>query len=200
MTARLATDRSTPPLPDRPVAELAYLVFVFVPLLFWHGFPASALWAGVAACAVFLPMHFAFHRDMPRRRWMIAAVAALGFVLIPFNPGGNTFVIYAIAMSAATLRPRLAIVLGLALLAATAVEFLLVIPNRALAFGYVLMVAVIGTMVLGGVLFARDRERRNAELRLSNEEVARLAALAERERIGRDLHDLLGHTLSLVAL
>jgi two-component system sensor histidine kinase DesK len=27
-----------------------------------------------------------------------------------------------------------------------------------------------------------------------------LAALAERERIGRDLHDLLGHTLSLVAL
>ncbi len=28
----------------------------------------------------------------------------------------------------------------------------------------------------------------------------RLARLAERERIGRDLHDLLGHTLSVVAL
>ncbi len=28
----------------------------------------------------------------------------------------------------------------------------------------------------------------------------RLATLAERERIGRDLHDLLGHTLSVVAL
>ena len=33
-----------------------------------------------------------------------------------------------------------------------------------------------------------------------HDEVRRLAALAERERIGRDLHDLLGHTLSLVAL
>ncbi|MEE7546994.1 sensor histidine kinase, partial [Xanthomonas sp. Kuri4-1] len=37
-------------------------------------------------------------------------------------------------------------------------------------------------------------------LRLSQDEVRRLAATAERERIGRDLHDLLGHTLSLVAL
>lgn len=42
--------------------------------------------------------------------------------------------------------------------------------------------------------------RKNAELRLSHDEVRRLAATAERERIGRDLHDLLGHTLSMVAL
>jgi two-component system sensor histidine kinase DesK len=41
---------------------------------------------------------------------------------------------------------------------------------------------------------------RNAELRLTQDEVRRLATVAERERIGRDLHDLLGHTLSLVAL
>ncbi|TQC57769.1 sensor histidine kinase, partial [Pantoea dispersa] len=44
------------------------------------------------------------------------------------------------------------------------------------------------------------RVRGEAQLRLSHEEVRRLAAVAERERIGRDLHDLLGHTLSLVAL
>jgi two-component system sensor histidine kinase DesK len=35
---------------------------------------------------------------------------------------------------------------------------------------------------------------------LSHDEVRRLAAVAERERIGRDLHDLLGHTLSLITL
>ena len=104
MSARLATDRPAPPLPDRPAAELVYLVFVFLPLLFWPRFPATALWTGIAACLLFLPMHFAFRRDMARRRWMIAAVAALGFALIPFNPGGNTFVIYAIAMSAASAR------------------------------------------------------------------------------------------------
>ena len=38
------------------------------------------------------------------------------------------------------------------------------------------------------------------QLRRSDAEILRLATLAERERIGRDLHDLLGHTLSVVAL
>lgn len=37
-------------------------------------------------------------------------------------------------------------------------------------------------------------------LREAREEVARLARSEERERIARDLHDLLGHTLSLVVL
>jgi len=44
------------------------------------------------------------------------------------------------------------------------------------------------------------KDEREAELKLSHDEVRRLAALAERERIGRDLHDLLGHTLSLITL
>jgi two-component system sensor histidine kinase DesK len=39
-----------------------------------------------------------------------------------------------------------------------------------------------------------------SRLRRSTEEIIRLSTLAERERIGRDLHDLLGHTLSVVAL
>ena len=42
--------------------------------------------------------------------------------------------------------------------------------------------------------------RRDSALRLTQEQVRHLAMLAERERIGRDLHDLLGHTLSLVTL
>src|SRR5690606_24618433 len=48
--------------------------------------------------------------------------------------------------------------------------------------------------------FERFNQERDAALRLSHDEVRRLASLAERERIGRDLHDLLGHTLSMVAL
>ena len=51
----------------------------------------------------------------------------------------------------------------------------------------------------GNVIYMRGL-RRDAQLRLSQDEVRRLATLAERERIGRDLHDLPGHTLSLVAL
>ncbi|HEX8170739.1 MAG TPA: sensor histidine kinase [Thermoanaerobaculia bacterium] len=42
--------------------------------------------------------------------------------------------------------------------------------------------------------------RSNARLRLAQDEIEHLAKVAERERIARDLHDLLGHTLSLVVL
>jgi len=40
----------------------------------------------------------------------------------------------------------------------------------------------------------------NKELQLARDEIEHLATVAERERIARDLHDLLGHTLSLITL
>src|SRR3546814_19785244 len=58
------------------------------------------------------------------------------------------------------------------------------------------MTLVIGLVVNG----ERATKEHDAEIRLSHDEVRRLAATAERERIGRDRHDLLGHTLSLITL
>ena len=49
-------------------------------------------------------------------------------------------------------------------------------------------------------MLVRSNHERDAELRLTQDEVRRLATAAERERIARDLHDLLGHTWSLVAV
>jgi len=51
----------------------------------------------------------------------------------------------------------------------------------------------------GNIILVENR-RKNTALRLSHDEIRRLAMVAERERIGRDLHDLLGHTLSLIAI
>ncbi len=181
--------------------SLAYLVFVFLPLAFAPRWPAQAVVASVVAIAVFLPVHLAFYRWRGRRQQaLVLAAAAIGFALIPFNPGGNTFVIYAVAMAATVLPPRLAIGLSALLLALMALEFWWVMPTGALALAYTSMVLVISTSAVAGILLHRARLRRDAELRLTREEFGRLAALAERERIGRDLHDLLGHTLSLVAL
>ena len=57
------------------------------------------------------------------------------------------------------------------------------------------------TIVTGAAnLFDAERERAQRRLRRADEEIERLATLAERERIARDLHDLLGHTLSLIVV
>ncbi|MDF2434717.1 MAG: two-component system, NarL family, sensor histidine kinase DesK [Mucilaginibacter sp.] len=42
--------------------------------------------------------------------------------------------------------------------------------------------------------------RSSADLRLAHHEIARLAVIEERARFGRDLHDVLGHSLTVVAV
>ncbi len=65
--------------------------------------------------------------------------------------------------------------------------------------GVVLIAFVVATF---GFLFVSvgNTRRLVAELRRAQREVARLAADEERLRIARDLHDLLGHSLSLIVL
>lgn len=186
---------------DSPWVTLAYLLFVFVPLAFVPPGVGRALLASLVAIVLFLPLHFRFYRSTRRERpWLVLGVVAIGLGLVPFNPGGNTFLIYACGMSAWSFRPRMAIVVSALGLAALAATFAWVLPTPALVLAWSGMATMIGGLVLAGSLYSRDKARRNAELRLTQQEVARLAAMAERERIGRDLHDLLGHTLSVVAL
>lgn len=64
-------------------------------------------------------------------------------------------------------------------------------------YGQILfIVPAVGSFVF---FFARAI-RTNQELRRARQEIARLAVSEERLRFARDLHDLLGHTLSLIAL
>lgn len=48
--------------------------------------------------------------------------------------------------------------------------------------------------------FSRKEFIHQSEQRVKNEQIEQLAAIAERERIARDMHDLLGHSLSSLAL
>ena len=190
---------------DRPWFGMVYLFFVYLPLFFMPVVPDAAIVASLLATALFVPIYLGFFssrlRPHPRMRFaLLLSTAALGYVLIPFNPGGNAFVIYAMVMAASILDARRTVLLSLAMVGLLAWQFWMVMPNLVYAVGSVAVVAVIGTMAAAGVLYARERSCRQAGLMLTQDEVRRLAGMAERERIGRDLHDLLGHTLSVVAL
>jgi two-component system sensor histidine kinase DesK len=114
----------------------------------------------------------------------------------PLNPFAETYVIYACAVAAAWSTPRKSGALVLALLVAYSVEwFWLRYPWESIVNAWILC-----PIIAGLVITDRIQRRHRADLRLSMDEVRRLAASTERERIGRDLHDLLGHTLSMVAL
>lgn len=186
-----------------PILLLGYLVFLFVPLLVpsnagWGQGVRWYLWPTLASIAVFLPMYFLAYRGSAMTRVLCTfGIAALGYGLMTFNAFSNTYVIYAAAFAALLPgRPwtRLG-ALALLLAAYCAMAAWLGFPAFVPA-----VTAILATAVFTGNYFQAETVRKRAELKLSHDEVRRLAALAERERIGRDLHDLLGHTLSLVAL
>lgn len=185
------------PLGWWPLLNLVYLFFAYLPLLFDPRADLQAFAATTVAVLVFLPLYFAgYAASGARAVLLMAAIAAVGFALMPINAGGYTFVIYAIALAAHVLDVRglawtMVVLLGL---------MSLQVGWLGIPWAFVGVTAALAVMISIGTVYGRIDARRNAALRLSQEEVRRLARSAERERIGRDLHDLLGHTLSLVAL
>jgi two-component system sensor histidine kinase DesK len=162
-----------------------------------NSFP-NWLWPTSVSFAIFLWLYFRalYRRDTENVAWYAGAIAVLGFAVTPFNAGAQGYLIYACAFLAFAPSLRLAVRLMAGMLALFALEWYL------LGFPWIYSTSalVIGPVVGSMNLVYRRNQQRNVELRLSHDEVRRLAALAERERIGRDLHDLLGHTLSLITL
>lgn len=181
---------------NRPSLYLVYLVFFFIPWLFM---PVSTIDVVVAvlAVAVFIPLHYiGFASEGSIRLWTIAAFAMLAVTTAPFANGNSVFFIYA-AASAGYVRPVRLSALVFALCAIAYVASAWFFDRYSLEITIALILSVIIWMSCfsdGEALNEKHRLERARTLDLQQ------ASLIERERIARDLHDLLGHTLTLVSL
>lgn len=150
--------------------------------------------------AVFLPLYFASYWA---RGWQVLACMGagclIGAIWVRWNVGAATFFIFACAMAARFTdfrRAMLAVggVIALGVLASMQVT------HGQMRFIFLMPLLTAGLPVgMGAFMEARLRRSRQ-ELMRKQEEVEHMATIAERERISRDLHDLLGHSLSLIAL
>ena len=179
-----------------PYLWLVYLGFFF--FKYWFTDPGPLERGLVALTLVaFLALYFYGHW---RRGWallpVIIGIGALGTAWAPFNFGANVLFIYA-ASFAGWLGPVPRAAFGVAAVVAWSLLVALVLQPEASFWGP----AVVFCTMIGVIsIYDSTQRRRNAALRLSQEEVRQLARVAERERISRDLHDLLGHTLSVITL
>jgi two-component system sensor histidine kinase DesK len=178
-----------------PYAWLVYLAIFWFGPVFSANTPARS-WALTAlGTAIFLPLYF-WGYWLPGRKALIpvALITLLGVLYAPINFGASVFFVYASAY------------LGFAGSAGFAFRLLLIVaaipPIQAWVMNLPPWFWIPGTLfslLVGGINIHYAGVRRSqAALRRSQDEVERLAKLAERERIARDLHDLLGHTLTVI--
>ena len=176
-----------------PYIWLAYLVFVPLGQVFMGEFANTTTWVlSAVAIVAFLPLYrYVYWVKGSRAVLIILAMCGIGVALSPVNVGANTFFIFAAYFAGRESARYIAIVAAILVAASFSVQPLI----------YFWAPAGLGTIVVGllGILEVRRTERTTA-LRLARAEVEALARIAERERIARDLHDLLGHSLSIVAL
>ncbi len=180
----------------RPEFYLLYLLFYFFPWLFdppgWTDAAIAAM-----AMAIFVPIYYHAYEQSSRRFIPhMLAMEAIAFAVAPFNGMQGTFHIFA-CVQAGFQRPASLAYPLLAGLTLAYLAFSLIVPAHWIETGIVTVMGLfVGISCMAGAEQLERTKRREQAHALDRQ----LAAAGERDRIARDLHDLLGQTLTAVAV
>ncbi|WP_343445708.1 sensor histidine kinase [Micromonospora schwarzwaldensis] len=211
---------TSPTVPARPVHRphwrftgwlLAAVWLFFLNIPFVTALHQPELWrrllgiASVIAFAVAYVLVFEWgrarrqrHRPIPvgRARLLIAVLLALGLAGIPGTGGDWLTTLVFVAAAAVFLLPSVEALVVVVLAAVTPPVTSHLVPGWE-AESTVVFAVVLASFAMFGV---SRLAQRNGELQAAQQEIRRLAVAEERARTARDLHDILGHSLTVVAV
>ena len=199
------------PVPDSSAADdlrrnkspwaihLLWSAWIFItPLLDSQGYTFTWLMFTLGTYPVFLALYLKAHFVSCRLMHLYAfGVAGLCLLTLPWYSSGLSYLIFSCTM---LMKWRAGYRARLGLLLVVNALYIALAWRAGYPWAMLISMPAMALIICTVIIFEINNRERDAALRLSQEEVRRLAATAERERIGRDLHDLLGHTLSLITL
>jgi two-component system sensor histidine kinase DesK len=179
-----------------PLIWLPFMIWFFLGPYWSH---ASLLYGvlNTAAGLFFIYLYLqAFSRSDRIRNICVVLMVLMAAIFIPLNGGALGLLIYAAAAGGFNTKFRWVVSLlavEIAILLFYAVRLHIEVGNW-VSIGLLLTLVGLGNHHWAAAHCAEEK------LRLAHGEMEHLAKVAERERIARDLHDVLGHTLSLITL
>lgn len=180
-----------------PFAWLIFLAFFYIQPIAEHASWRSLLLSNVEV-VFFLVLYFGIFWVRPPLSYvLLLAMTAMGLGLSTTNTGASVFIIFTAAFIPWVFEKAQSALIVLSVLAVIIVLHGLIF-HPANGFSVTSLVVALG-VGLSNTHFA-VRNRADQKLRLAHQEIEYLAKVAERERIARDLHDVLGHTLTLISV
>jgi two-component system sensor histidine kinase DesK len=186
---------------DEDVGYAVYSNLLFLSLFFGHLYfrPVQGIEIAIviAGLITFLVLYFrAFSVQENTLAVYIAAICLIGVGLSEITLGANVFFVYGAVFCGEFYNKRKAF-LSLLLVLGFIILYTVIMDKSS----YFWIPAIFMSITLGLLsIHYADVLKKNKELKELQQETQHLAKIAERERISRDLHDLLGHSLSVITL
>ena len=177
--------------------SVMYFGFFFIDPIANH--VSARIWGFTAlGTALFLVLYFGMFWVSCRQALLhLAGMVLLGVAYARYNAGATTFFIFAAACGPFIVQSESA---AIKILIAVEAAVVLTWWGFHLSLWFLVIGGGLSFVVGASNIHFAQRNRTNKKLLRAHEEIEHLAKVAERERIARDLHDVLGHTLSVIIL